>query len=53
MRRLFVMLLLALVQGCASRGFPPVSESGIDPQVYLDRIGDVDWAGGTLVGGGA
>ncbi len=29
---LVVMLLLALVQGCASRGFPPVTESGIDPQ---------------------
>jgi hypothetical protein len=29
---LVVMLLLALVQGCANRGFPPVSVSGIDPQ---------------------
>ena len=29
---LVVMLLLALVQGCASRGFPPLTENGIDPQ---------------------
>ena len=28
-------------------------QSGIDVQVYLDRIGDVEWASGTLVGGGA
>lgn len=27
-----VMLLLALLQGCASRGFPEVSENGVDPQ---------------------
>jgi len=29
---LVVMLLFALVQGCASRGFPPLTENGIDPQ---------------------
>ena len=29
---LLAMLLLALVQGCASRGFPEIAESGVDPQ---------------------
>ena len=27
-----LVVLLALLQGCASRGFPEVTESGIDPQ---------------------
>ena len=46
---LVVMLLLALVQGCASRGFPPVTESGIDPQAVAllqrsaERHGLVAW----------